>query len=356
MVDVIDSTVDYAAQASDVMNYIQSTFYLPKEKTYAHSITDRHSDFMWGNGVTFTALLGAARHDPMIWTTRLTQFFTAMDRYWDAKEKIPGYEPLPTNGKGNDKYYDDNAWMVIAFVEAYEQTKDRRFLRRAEQTLDFVLSGWDEQLGGGIWWHETHKNDAKNTCVNAPAAVSCLRVARYESPAKQKTLQAFALKLSDWTTKTFQRDDGLFADSITVSTQKYNEAKLTYNTALMIRTYLGLYRTTSDDKYLGEAKRCADAADGFVDKKTAAYRDAVKWSHLQVEADLEIYRMTNEKHYLRRAVDNARHEYETWKANKPSDVIDSSAVARTLWLMADMQSVKGLAFWKSMDAKQTPSR
>ena len=56
---------------------------------------------------------------------------------------------------GHEKYYDDNAWLVISFFEAYELTHNPRYRRRAEDTLDFVPSGWDESvLGGGIWWHE----------------------------------------------------------------------------------------------------------------------------------------------------------------------------------------------------------
>ena len=65
------------------------------------------------------------------------------------KSKIPGYEPAPTRGNGNDKYYDDNAWLVITFLEAYETTRDPRYLTRADETLKFVLSGWDEKGGGG---------------------------------------------------------------------------------------------------------------------------------------------------------------------------------------------------------------
>src|SRR5206468_11033686 len=118
----------------------QSAFYLPKEGLYAHSLTQRQPEFMWGNGIMFSALLGAARHDPQTYSPLVTRFFKSMDRYWDTRVKIPGYEPLPTRGGGNDKYYDDNAWMVLACLEAYEMTHDRMYLERAQQTLNFVLS------------------------------------------------------------------------------------------------------------------------------------------------------------------------------------------------------------------------
>ncbi|MFO1520986.1 MAG: hypothetical protein U1G05_02895 [Kiritimatiellia bacterium] len=84
---------------------------------YAESETKRHPDFMWPNGVMFTALVAAARHEPETYRPVMEQFFTALDAYWDAKAKVPGYEPSPVAGGTGDKYYDDNAWMVITLLE-----------------------------------------------------------------------------------------------------------------------------------------------------------------------------------------------------------------------------------------------
>jgi hypothetical protein len=161
--------VSFLDAANEVTTHIQKTYYHPDTGLYDHSTTKREPEAMWGNGVMFSALVGAARHDPQTYKPILSKFFDAMDAYWDAKAKIPGYEPWPTRGNGNDKYYDDNEWMVITFLEAYDLTKDKKYLNRADETLKFALSGWDEQMGGGIWWHEQHKSDSKNTCSNAPA-------------------------------------------------------------------------------------------------------------------------------------------------------------------------------------------
>ena len=286
------TSLDYPAAAREVMRHIQKEFYLPKQGLYAHSPKERHPAYMWANGVMFTALLGGAKHDPPTYRPQLDAFFKAMDRYWDAKVKIPGYEPSPTRGGGNDKYYDDNAWMVIAYVEAFELTKDRRYLRRAEETLAFVLSGWDDAAGGGIWWHEGRKAGTKNACANGPAAFACLRLATHQSPEKAAVSVATARKIVAWTTQTLQTKAGRFADSIDAQTGELNPAQLTYNTALMIRAFMGLYRATGEEEFLRQAQRSAQAADSFMDAAGRAYRDPVKWSHLQVEADLEMYRAT----------------------------------------------------------------
>ena len=340
---------NYNAAAHDVMNHIQEVFYLPKDGLYARSLSDRHPDFMWGNGIMFSALLGAARNDPQTYAPLVPRFFQAMNRYWDTKAPIPSYEPAPTNGNGHDKYYDDNAWMVLACLEAYDMTHDPRYSSRAQQTLTFVLSGWDDTLGGGIWWHEKHKSDSKNTCANAPAAVGCLWMAAYLPPEKAKASIDMARKIVDWTETTFEEKDGLYADSVSAATGKMNRDRLTYNTALMIRAFLGLANALHDTTYLEKADRAAAASDWFLDPHTHAYRDPAKWSHLLVEADLEMYRATKQEYLLKRAMDNADYEYAMWKQHPSDELIDNASVARTLWLMADVQSETGRAFWVHVD-------
>ncbi len=344
--------VDYAAQAHEVMADLQERFYLPESGLYAHSVNDRSADFMWGNGIMFSALVGAARHEPKTYLPIMSRFFTSLDGYWDAKCAVPGYEPAPTRGNGNDKYYDDNAWMVLTFIEAHELTGEAKYKRRALESLNSVLSGWDDAQGGGIWWHVAHKDDAKNTCVNAPAAVGCLNVAHYQAPADAKASRELARRIVDWTVKTLEADDGLFYDNIKVSTGTINTAKLTYNTALMIRAYIALYRATEDAAWLKKAVRAGKAADWFLGKETGAYRDELKWSHLMVEADLELYRLTQDEHYLARAGQNAAYQYSRWKAERPKDLIESASIARTLWLLADTQSDNGRVFWKQLDDRK----
>jgi uncharacterized protein YyaL (SSP411 family) len=338
----------YAAQAEIVMRAIQQKFFDQRTGLYFHSVTERHAEFMWGNGIMFSALVGAARNEPADYRATMDRFFRSMDQYWDTKAPVPGYEPAPTQG-GNDKYYDDNEWMVLALTEAYELTGDQRYLRRAEDALKFSLAGWDEQLGGGIWWHERHKGGSKNTCSNAPAAAACLRIAKFLPAAQGKESLAWGEKIVGWTEDHLEAPDGLFLDSVNVATGKKNGAKLTYNTALMIRANLGLYRWTSQAKYLREAQRSATAAEWFLDRKTGAYRDSIKWSHLMVEADLELYRTTHEDYLLARAKRNADHAFSEWQLHPPTNLIDNASVARLLWLMADTESDTGRQFWARAD-------
>ncbi len=329
--------VDFAAAAREVIAHVQKTYWNPKTGLYLHSTEKREVEAMWGNGIVFSALVAGAREEPGTYKPVLTRFFGSLDQYWDAKAKIPGYEPLPTKG-GNDKYYDDNEWMVLAFLEAYDLTKDVKYLNRAEQTLKFCLSGWDDELGGGIWWHVGHKNGSKNTCANGPAATACVRMAEYRKPEENI---AWAKKIVTWTNEHLQDKDGLFLDSQNVETGKIDHGKLTYNSALMLRANLGLWKLTQDEAYLKEAHRISDASDWFLDEKTGAYRDVVRFSHLQVEADLEFHRATGDARALKRARRTGEVRYSHWQDKPHPDLIEHASLARMLWLLAEQGGAGG---------------
>src|SRR5437763_879136 len=110
----------YGADARRVMEYIQKTFWDPAKGVYTKSGQDRTPDYVWRQAGAFSGLLGAARHEPQTYRSLLARFFQGLAAYWDAQVPIPAYEPAPTRGNGHDKYYDDNAWVVITFLEAYE--------------------------------------------------------------------------------------------------------------------------------------------------------------------------------------------------------------------------------------------
>ena len=348
-----EPAIDYRARAREVTDEIQRDFWNPETGWYSEKPGGTSPAVVWAGGVMFPALVGAARNDPVRYRPVLRKFFDALEGYWDRKQPLGGYEPLPGNGNGNDKYYDDNEWLAITFLEAYDVTGDEVYARRAAETVKFVLGGWDDTyLAGGIWWHETRQKKvrAKNTCANAPAAVACLRLARISPPAEAEELVAQARKIIGWTATNLQLPNALFADTKNIEGDGMNEATLTYNSALMIRAYLGLYLANGQSADLQKAQRIAVAADSLLDKKTGAYRDHVKWGHLMVEADLALYRTTKENYLLRRARTNADAYYERWKTHRPEDLISVASIARVLWLMTDMESESGREFWRKEDA------
>ncbi len=342
------------ARAVEVQRSIQQRFWDDARHLYVGKSGRNGPAMMWSAGIAFSALDAACRYDPATYQPVLSSYFQSLDRYWDRDEPGGGYEPAPTNGSGHDKYYDDNAWMAITFAEGYDLTGSPAMLERARQTTDFVLRGWDDQLGGGIWWHEAHKGGGKNTCVNAPAAVACLALARRLQPsADAAKYRAEARRIVDWTRAHLQNPDGRFADHVTVATGKVAHFSLTYNTALMIRAELMLARQTGSAADEAEAEREARAADAFADRRTGGYHEQVKWSHLLVEADLAVARQTADRtladHVRRRARASVDVDYAAWQAKPSAELIDVASLARELWLLVDDGSDSGQAFWRRSD-------
>ena len=343
-------------RAAEVMRSVQQRFWVDRTHGYASGADYKMPAEMWAAGIAFSALDAAARADPDTYRPLLGSCFASLDRYWDRRQPLGGYEPYPTDGNGDDKYYDDNAWMAITFAEAYAMTANPAVLARARQTTDFVLSGWDDQLGGGIWWHEKHKGGCKNTCVNAPAAVACGRMAQMLPAADAKRYGARAAAIVAWTRQHLQNGDGLYADNVNVATGKVARFSLTYNTALMIRANLMLWRQTGTADYRAEAEREERAADAYVDRTSGAYQNGrdLKWGHLLVEADLATARATADaelaRHLRQRARAAVDANYAAWQA-KPSDhLIDVASLARELYLLAEDGTPAGRAFWARMDA------
>ncbi len=219
----------------EALEQIRKEYYLPKSKLYAEEITADGKKsgpaFNWGVGVMLSALNAASRHEPK-YKAWLREYADASRVYWNDKPPVAGYDVLP-GPKDVDRYYDDNAWMVLALVETHEILGDRKYLDWAEQALDYVLSGEDEKLGGGIYWRETEKR-GKNACSNAPSAAACLAVAKYR---RQKELAAKAQELLTWTQEHLQDPtDGLIWDNKNLS-GRIDKTKYSYNTGLFLRSY-----------------------------------------------------------------------------------------------------------------------
>lgn len=351
---------DFAREAREATEYIQRTFWDPEKGLYRPASPPDPKpntlpyDFMWANGVQFSNLVAATRHDrarsgakPPRYRPVLDAFFQGLDRYWDHRANIPAYDAYWSSPGSSDKYYDDNAWMVISLVEAYAATREPRYLDRAEAAQKFVLSGWDEQLGGGIFWKEDRKS--KNTCSNAPAAQAALALSRYR---RRDEYLRWAQRIVEWTNAHLQSPEGPFWDNVALD-GKVERTRWTYNTALMLRSNLGLYRATKQKSYLAEARRLGEASQReFVNPSTGAFRDNALFSHLLVEAFLDLYRETREPYLKETALKNAEFlvrsvrdptggYWNEWKLvpdrQEPRKLLmANAAAARLLWLVSDL--------------------
>jgi len=91
-----------------------------------------------------------------------TDVLPGLKQYFDSVRKPACYQSYIVSAGKSDRFYDDNVWLSLDFCESYMLTKKPEYLKKSIETWQFVLSGWDEQLGGGIYWCE-QKKQSKNT-------------------------------------------------------------------------------------------------------------------------------------------------------------------------------------------------
>lgn len=351
------ATASYRAKAEEVTDFIQARFYDPSTHLYKPSVPpgpdDLPTEYMWGNGVQFTALTSATHYDPAKYGKPLKEFTAALNKYWDETGPVPGFKDTYFPKPDAARYYDDNAWLVLGFVEAYEVTKEKSYLDWARRTQKFVLSGWDDKMGGGIYWREDKQT--KNTCANGPSAAAAMKLYLV---GKDKDQLDWARLIVDWTGKTFQDTDGLFWDNIRLD-GRINKRKWTYNSALMIRSYTLLYQAGKDQKDLDAARRIADAGlKQWTDPATGGFTDNARFNHLFSESLLRLYDATKDIRYLNAVRRDAAfaHRYvrdpkggyhNTWRkmthpADERKELIENASAARLFWLLVPYPDVDEL--------------
>ena len=261
---LMDSTLMYYKVPGQVLFY--ETY--PKRDadlvTYlagADTIRKNRVAYLWPTSGMFSALnalqktTGDKKYENMIESVILP----GLECYFDSL-RVPGcYQSYLTESGKSDRFYDDNLWLGLDFLDLYEQTGNDAYLASARNIWNFIESGCDSILGGGVYWCE-QKKESKNTCSNAPAAVLALRL---YSLTKEKHFFRMGQDLYYWTKKNLQDPaDFLYFDNITLD-GSVNRTKFQYNAGQMLQASVLLYNLTKENLYLEEAQRLASACGQY---------------------------------------------------------------------------------------------
>lgn len=158
-----------------------------------------------------------------------------------------------------NSYYDDDGWWALAWIKAYDLTKDRRYLQQARDIFAAMTGGWDDTCGGGIWWSQdqTYKNAIANELFLKVSAQLHNRV-----PGDTR-YAGWAAREWAWFRGTgMLTRAGLVVDGLAIGRQGACRPLLTspawtYNQGVLIGGLVSLKHATGNPSLLATAQRVA---------------------------------------------------------------------------------------------------
>ena len=154
-------------------------------------------------------------------------------------------------------YYDDENWLALALLRAYDLTGETAYLERAKLLFADIQAAWDTRCcgsePGGIWWDRAHTQKA--TASNGGPVITAARLAaRTGDPAyldfAEQVYAYWRAHMVD--PSTFQVADHIAPDGA------ITRWRFTYNEGVMIGGALALHRATGLAHYLDDARAYAD--------------------------------------------------------------------------------------------------
>ncbi|MDU1905520.1 MAG: glycoside hydrolase family 76 protein [Dysgonomonas sp.] len=260
--ETLDSLYKY--YSTDNSNLLRETY--PFDTTHIATYLATNTDettinpysYLWPYSGTFSAVnaLLEASTDEKYLQIMEDKVLSGLEEYFDVRREPYAYASYINSAPLSDRFYDDNIWLGIDFTDLYRMSQDDKYLEKARLIAEFIESGTDDKLDGGIYWCE-QKKESKNTCSNAPGAVLALKLFEATSDS------AFFYRgkvLYNWT-KTHLRDstDNLYFDNISLD-GKIDKTKYAYNSGQMIQAASLLYKLTGEDDYLADAQKTAESS------------------------------------------------------------------------------------------------
>jgi hypothetical protein len=245
-----------------------------------------------------------------------------IDQYYSDKPPFAGFQDYVLKERVSSRFYDDNQWVAIAYLDAYKRNHNKKYLDDAETIYRFMLGGLDSIAGGGIYWKEGNMT-TKNTCSNGPGVLVALQL--YELTKRAAYLYT-ALSIYEWTNKNLQAPDGLFYDAIKIPSLKVDEHKYTYNTGTMLQSNVLLYNATKEKKYLDEAERIAKAGRAYFFKNNRLPNE-YWFNAVLLRGYIELYKIDKNKDWINFFETDAN---EIWNNERNADNMLGTKPARRL--------------------------
>ncbi|MDB4923365.1 glycoside hydrolase family 76 protein [Mucilaginibacter sp.] len=337
---------NYPSSKNDSLDYMQGD-----------KVKEKEVSFLWPYSGVFSAtnalLQIPAEHKKYL--PYLDSMAMGMEKYLDTKRKPVGYQAYPSMFEKDDRYYDDNGLVGIEYLEAYFNTKNPLYLTHAKTAFKFIISGWDDQLGGGVTWLEGHK-DQKPACSNGMATLVALKL--YQA-TKDPYYLTWGKRFYNWMHTNLRDSAGAYWNDKKTIDGKANKVYYTYNSGSMLEAGVLLYQFTHNKTYLKDAQVTANGAYKH-------FSDLKHDPHLSISMDLPwfvtvlfrgyeaLYKVDGNYNYIETigkdldyAWQNTTDKYglltNTWTADdaqikKPKWLLDEACIAELYARLSKLES------------------
>jgi rhamnogalacturonyl hydrolase YesR len=206
-----------------------------------------------------------------------------------------------------DRYYDDNAWIGLDFIQALRMSGSARYLDRAQGVFSYLERGFSPH--GGLYWKEDHPALRRSAATNGPALQLALHL--FEQTGEQRYLDR-ALEIDEFIARHLHSPEGLIYDNVGDG-GKVDRTVWSYNQGTYIGASVQLYELTGEAEYLDRAVATAAASLTHLADKDRLWRQPPAFNaiffrnllHLDAVAPDPAHRATLDA-YLTRARATAR--------------------------------------------------
>ncbi len=302
--------------------------------------------FLWPFSGIFSAtnvlLKVPGKHE--LYKPFLDSLVTGMEKYRDTTRVPTGYQAYPVEFEKADRYYDDNGLVGIEYLEAYFNTNNPVYLNRAKTVFKFIISGWDNQLGGGVYWLEGH-HDQKPACSNGMAMLVALKL--YKATNDTAYLN-WGKRFYNWMKTNLSDPDNVYWNDKKVKDGSINKIYYSYNSGSMLEASVLLYQFTNDKVYLKNAEQIAKNTFDHFNKANHDPQLSMKidlpWFMTVLFRGYEaLYKIDNNYSYIEAISKNLDHAWQnshdqygfltkSWtnkpaELNKPKWLLDEACIA-----------------------------
>jgi len=324
----------YKKEMKSLQKAIQKNFYDSAAGFYREVVKSEKSEnaysYLWPVCAMYQADNEIEKVEPG--ANLLQPMLTIIRDYYDPAPPKPGYASYIMKFKGGDRFYDDNQWLGITSMDAYKRIKNKTYLNVGKQIYEYMMTGYDTVLTGGLYWQE-NKKVSKNTCSNGPGVVLALHL--YQS-TKDKAYLDTALLIYNWVNDKLRAPNGLYYDNISIKNNKIGKAMFSYNTGTMLQSNVYLYECTGDKKYLREATAIADSSLSFFYGNNK-FRDSYWFNAVLLRGYQHLLQYNNDTKYIlgfKKCVDHAlqyeKNEKGLFGKDKPLNLVEHGGMLEIL--------------------------